>query len=58
MLMSTAANRRAVSLMSIARRAVRSRRAAWYGPIPTSVVNIAVSVCSAVRVEPTFAPAL
>ena len=55
-LMSTAANRRAVSLMSIACRAVRSRRAAWYGPIATSVVNIAVCVCSAVRVEPVFAP--
>ena len=56
MLMSTAANRRAVSLMSIPCRAVRSRSAAWYGPIATSVVNSAVSVCSAVRVEPTFAP--
>src|SRR5262245_43870799 len=56
MLMSTAANSRAVSLMSIACRAVRSRSAAWYGPIATSVVNSAVSVCCAVRVEPTFAP--
>jgi hypothetical protein len=42
--------------MSISRRTVRSRSAAWNGPGWTVEMNSAVSVCCGVRAEPSFAP--
>jgi hypothetical protein len=56
MLMSTAARRRAPSLMSMPRRVTWSRRAACTGAKPTPAENSAVSVWACVRTALTFEP--